>query len=179
MNKKQIYILSLLLSLMFILVCMQQFFSEDIKKVALRNNGVNKFSEYKLNEGEYKVLLPGEWIVEEGMENVDETELEIRFNSDKIEGNITILNNLDSINKVDIRIFQNIHNKKYYEYKSNGVSWNVINYEVKENSNNFRNKCYFREDSEGKVILINFKYDDSKSKPSIEVVFEEIVDNFR
>lgn len=179
MNKKQIYILSLLLSLMVVLVCMQKFFSEDIKKVALRNNGVNNFSEYTLNKGEYKVLLPGEWLVEERRENVDEKELEVKFNSDKIEGNITILNNLNSINKVDTMKFQNVNNKKHYGYKSNGVSWSVIDYEVKENSNTFRNKCYYREDSEGKVILINFKYDDSKSKPSMEVVFEEIVDNFR
>jgi len=179
MNKKKIYILSLLLSLMVVLVFMQQIFSEDIRKVAMRNNGIKDFSEYKLNEGEYKVLLPREWSIEERRENIGENELEVKFNSDKIEGNIIILNDINSMEELNTIVFQNLNNKKHYGYESNGVSWNVIDYEVKENSNMFRNKCYFREYSEGKVILIIFKYDDSKYKPSMEVVFEEIVDNFR
>lgn len=179
MNKNRIYILSLLLSLMVVIVCMQQFFSEDAKKVALRNNGVKNFSEYKLNEGQYKILLPEEWLIEERRENIGDKELEVKFNSGKVEGYITILNKFYSMKEVDTEIFKNVSNKKHYGYKSNGVSWDVIDYEVEENGNAFRNKCYYREYSEGKVILINFKYDDGKSKPSMEVVFEEIVDNFR
>ena len=179
MNKKQIYILSLLLSLMVVLIFMQQFFSEDIRKVAMRNNGIKNFTEYKLNEGRYKVLLPREWSIEDRRENIGENELEVEFNSDKIKGNIIILNDINSIEEVNTIIFQNLNNKKYYGYKSNGVSWNVVDYEVKENGYTFRNKCYFREYSEGKVILISFRYDEGKFKPSMEVVFEEIVGNFR
>lgn len=179
MNKKQIYILSLLLSLMVVLILMQRFFLEDIRKVAMRNNGVKEFFEYKLKEGEYKVLLPMEWSVEESREDIDEKEIEIEFNSDKVEGNITILNNTYSIKEMDASMFLDITNKKHYGYKSNGVYWDVIDYEVLENNNTFKNKCYFREYSEGKVILISFEYAKSKAKPSIEVVFEEIVDNFR
>lgn len=178
MNKKQVYILSLLVSLMVILMFMQQFFSEDIKMVAMRNNGVKNFSQYRLDEGKYKVLLPGEWTIEESKENIDDKELEVKFNSDKIEGSINILNNLNSIDEVDKEVFKDVKNKKYYVYNENEVLWNVIDYEAKE-SNNIRSKCYFREYSEGKVILINFKYDNSKYKPSMEVVFEEIVNNFR
>ncbi|MEG0856487.1 MAG: hypothetical protein RSG52_08405 [Terrisporobacter sp.] len=179
MNKKRLYILSLLLSLMVVIICMQQLFSKDIKKVALRNNGVKSFSEYNINEGDYKISLPENWLIEEGRENIGDKELEVNFNSDKVEGNIKILNKSYSMEEVDTKIFNNVNNKKHYKYNRDGLSWNVIDYEVKENSNTFRNKCYVRKYSEGKVILINFKYNDSKSKPSIEVVFEEIVNNFR
>ena len=179
MNKKQIYILSLLLSLMFVIICMQQIFSKDIRNVALRNNGVKGFAEYKLSEEKYKVLLPREWEVETVGENIDGTELELKFNSDKINGNITILNNINNINEVDIIIFENVNNKKNYGYENGGVYWNIIDYNMKNNKEKFKNKCYFRKDSEGKVILINFKYNSSKYKPSMEVVLEEIVNNFR
>jgi rRNA maturation endonuclease Nob1 len=147
--------------------------------VALRNNEVKDFYEYKLSEEKYKVLLPSNWSVEEVRENIDGKELELKFNSDKIDGKITILNNLNSINEIDEIMFKNANNKKYYGYENSVVSWNVIEYEVKENNNISKNKCYFRENNEGKVILINFKYNNSKCKPSMEVVFEEIVDNFR
>lgn len=160
-------------------MCMQKIFSEDIKKVALRNNGVSTFTEHKLNGGEYKVLIPSEWSIEETRASIDEKELEVKFNSDKIEGNITILNNINSIDETHENMFKHVKNKKNYKYESNGVSWNVIDYEVKDNTNSFSNKCYFREYSEGKAILINFKYDNSKFKPSMEVVFEKIVDGFR
>lgn len=164
---------------MVVLAYMQQLFSEDIRKVAMRNNGASELSEYKLSEGEYKVLLPKEWSVEERRENIDGKELEVQFNSGKIEGEILMLNDLDSISEVDKSLFKNFNNRKYYRYEINEVSWNVLDYEVYENSNKFKNKCYFREYSEGKVILISFRYDEGKFKPSMEVVFEEIVGNFR
>lgn len=179
MNKKQIYILSLLLSLMVVLILMQRFFLEDIRKVAMRNNGVKKFSEYKLKQGEYKILLPIEWSEEEIIKNIDGKELEVKFNSDTIEGDLTILNNMDSINVLESSIFKNFNNVKYYTYEEFEVCWNVIDYEVYENGNTIINKCYFRDYHEGKVVLINFKYDEGKFKPSMEVVFEEIVNNFR
>ena len=158
---------------------MRQVFSEDVRNVALRNNGVKSFTEYKLKQGEYKVLLPQEWIVKEERDNIDEKELEVEFNSDKIEGNITILNSLYSKDDIESIISKEWKNKRCYGYKSEGVLWNVIDYEVKEDSKTFTNKCYFREYSEGKVILIRFKYNSNKFKPSMEVVFEEIVNNFR
>ncbi|MGL5354286.1 MAG: hypothetical protein ACRDA5_13360 [Clostridium sp.] len=176
MNKKQIYILSLLISLMFVIVCMQQLFRNDIRKVAFRNNGVKNFHQYKINEGKYNILLPGEWLVEEE-ENIDGEKLEVRFNSNKIEGTINIISSLDNINEVDSKLLRNASNKKYYEYESDSELWKVIDYQVKENNNTFRNKCYFRKSSEGKVILINFKYVDKKNKPSMEVVFEEIINS--
>lgn len=178
MNKKKVYILSLILLLMVVIMVMQQFFSEDIKKVAFRNNKVSAFTEYKVGNEKYKMLLPKEWTIEEERENIDEKELELRFNSDKIEGNITILNNFNSIDEVNSKIFKDVTHKKYYEYKNNNLTWNVVDYEVKENINNINHKCYFRKCSEGKVILIDFEYDNGKTKPSMEVVFEKIVDNF-
>lgn len=178
MNKKQIYILSLLLSLMFVIACMGQIFSADIRKVAFRNNGVENFSEYLVNKGEYSILLPGEWLVEEER-NIDDKGIDVKFNSNKIQGNINILNNLDNISEVDTKLLEGAIDKKYYEYESNGVSWNVIDYRVRDKNNTFENKCYFKECSEGKVILINFKYVDKKNKPSMEVIFEEIINNFR
>ncbi|MGL5086519.1 MAG: hypothetical protein ACRC68_12510 [Clostridium sp.] len=178
MNKKQIYILSLLISLMFVLACMQQIFSEDIRKVAFRNNGVKNFAQYSVNKGEYRVVLPEEWLVEEE-ESIDDKEIDVKFNSHKIQGDIKILNNLDSISEVDSKLLKDVINKKYYEYKSNGVSWKVIEYQVKDNDNTFENKSYYREFSEGKVILINFKYMDKKIKPSMKIILDEIINNFR
>ena len=65
MNKKQLIVTSILLSLMLILAIAQGFFKENFEQVILMDQGISEFKEYDFNGGKYTISLPSEWIVEE------------------------------------------------------------------------------------------------------------------
>lgn len=176
--KKQIRILTLLLFLMFTLLFMKDLFIEDIQNVALSNNNIQSFTEYKLGEDLYSISLPSGWIVEN---EYIESEL---FKAKITDGNtlfadISIISNTESVDS----IFNNIINEKNIDgvqsYSESAVRWNVLYYESSKKNDIYMNRCYLREYSEGKVLIIDFSLKKKDYKPSIVVVLDKIVKSFK
>jgi hypothetical protein len=65
MNKKQLIVTSILLSLMLILVIMQGLFKENFEQVVLIDQGISKFKEYNFEENKYVISLPNDWTIDE------------------------------------------------------------------------------------------------------------------
>lgn len=170
MNKKKIYIITLLVILMFIIVCMKSLFMQDIKKVAISNNNIEKFDEYLLGEGEYKVSLPEGWEIDKRIESFN-SDININF-SDKnnIKGNISIVKG--NIEDISNSITNNKENIKIIE---DNYIWHIINVI----NNKTINKYYLRSYSEGKVLVIKYSYIKGKEKNSINVVFDSISMSFK
>lgn len=178
-NKKKIYIFTVLLSLMFILVCMKQLFKNDIRKIALLNNEIRAFKEVDLENGKYKIVLPEKWSVNERNKNIDGVEFEATVNdNNKIDGTISILDGVNDLNNIPDTIFKDVKNRKYKVYDDYGVNWHVLEYKMPYD-NKYKNICYFREYSKGKILIISFHFDESQYKPSIKVAFDEVAKGFR
>ena len=56
MNKKQLIVTSILISLMLLLSIVQGFFNENFNKVVLTDNGISEFNEYNFDESNYIIL---------------------------------------------------------------------------------------------------------------------------
>lgn len=170
MNKKKIYIITLLVILMFIIVCMKSLFMQDIKKVAISNNNIEKFDEYLLGEGEYKVSLPEGWEIDKRIECFN-SDININFSdNNNIKGNISIVKG--NIEDISNSITNNKENIKIIE---DNYIWHIINVI----NNKTINKYYLRSYSEGKVLVIKYSYIKGKEKNSINVVFDSISMSFK
>ncbi|MCR1951037.1 MULTISPECIES: hypothetical protein [unclassified Clostridium] len=146
---------------------MKNLFINDIRKVAISNNNIEKFDVYLLREGKYKVSLPVGWEIDDNSNSY----ININFNDgNDIYGNISITNgdieticNDIAINKDDIKIVED------------DSTWHIIN---KEKDNTI-NKYYLRDYSEGKVLMIKYSYIKGNEKNSINVVFDSISKSFQ
>lgn len=167
MNKKKIYIITLMVFLMFLIVCMKNLFINDIRKVAISNNNIEEFDVYLLREGKYKISLPIGWEIDDNSNSY----ININFTDGKdIHGNIFITNdeiesicNDITINKDDIKIVED------------DSTWYIIN----KKEDDTINKYYLRNYSEGKVLMIKYSYIKGKEKNSINVVFDNISKSFQ
>lgn len=175
MNKKRVYSLMLLLSLMFIIVCMGQLFKRDIREVAVLNN-INRFKEYSLMNGKYKISLPEDWVVETRV--MEEVNFLIKFTDNKsIEGNITIQNNIKDIRGVVNSVLENNINTKYNVYNEDGIEWYVI--DCYKEIDSYKKKYYYKQLYEEKALLVEFQINKDNYKSSIETVFDEIAKSIR
>lgn len=167
MNKKKVYLITLLVFLIILIVCMKGLFVNDIRKVAISNNNIENFDVYLLREGKYKVSLPEGWEIDDNSNN----DVNIDFNDgNDIYGNISIANGeIESIckditsSKDDIKIVENDN------------TWYIIN----KKEDNTINKYYLRDYSEGKVLMIKYSYIKGREKNSINVVFDYISKSFQ
>jgi len=169
-NKKIIYLMSLLSFLMLTILGMKNLFIEDIKEVAISNNNIEKFNYYLLGEGNYKILLPEDWVIKENHPNSNK-ELDVDFSDNKnIEGEVFILERdlEESINFV--------LNEDYGEiFRNSNEDWNI----VEVNRDNYINKYYIKQYSEGKVLVVKYSYQKGKIKNSMKVVFDKISNSFQ
>lgn len=178
-NKKKVYIFTVLLSLMFILVCMQQLFKENVRKIALSNNNIRAFRELNVGDGKYQVLLPETWSIDERNKNIDGIEFEATINdNNKINGTISILDRIKEIDNIPDTIFKDVKSEDYNVYDEYGIKWHVLEYKM-PNDDEYKNICYFRKYSRGKILIINFHFDESEYKPSIKVAFDKVAEGFK
>ncbi len=171
MNKKKIYIMALLLFLMFLILCMKNLFINDIRKVAISNNNIEKFNDHLLREGKYKVSLPEGWEIDEKNTSYN-SDINIIFNNkSNISGNISIITG----DVEDITENIAVNDAKIIVVDDYDYTWNIVSI----NKERFINKYYIRKYSEGKVLIIKYFYKSEKEKNSINVVFDTISKSFQ
>ena len=163
---KKLYTITLMLIFMIIIILISNLFENKIKNVALSNNNIDGFINYKISSDKvYSISLPNGWRISETVKNNDKFYL-------KINGLEDILCEVEII---DGDLEKNILNqKKYYSIK-NENDWKVL--EV----NNYNNveKFYIKDYSEGKILILKFSYNKNKQKDSIDIVFDIIANSFK
>lgn len=167
--KKYIYLVFILAILMTSIFFMSELFVKDIRKVALSNNNISTFNKYLLRE-EYEISMPSGWEVKEKAVE-DNKEFEIEFITKNIDGSIFILNG--EIEEA-INYAYNIYGRESEE----GFEMNKWNY-ARRVEDNKREKYYFQEYSEGKVLIIKYSYENGRVKDSINIVFDEIINSIK
>ncbi|MBE6071998.1 MAG: hypothetical protein E7208_08580 [Clostridium butyricum] len=182
MNKKQLIVTSILLSLMLLLSIVQGFFDENFKQVALTDNGVSEFREYNFDESNYIISLPNEWMVIEKMGDNQYTTNVLNFTggNNKLTGSLQIINTQDKIDifaekdsKNQSLKYSNLEIMPYKDKNNTGV---LSTYETSiRNGYDFKNQCYYLQLEEGKIIKILFNVKDKNYKENIKSVFNSIV----
>ena len=169
MNKKIIYILSLLLILMLTINGMKYFFIEDIKQVAISNN-VEGFNDHLLSLGNHKITLPIGWKLSDNTSNIEDNNV-LFGDGSNINGKISIVNGeledylerYEDLSSEVVNLEGPNYNWKIADKKGKG---NIIKY-------------YLTQYSEGKVLIIEYSYNKGKIKNSMKIVFDEISDSFK
>lgn len=169
MNKKIIYILSLLLILMLTINGMKYLFIEDIKQVAISNN-VEGFNDHLLSLGNHKITLPIGWNINDNTSNTGDTNI-LFGNGININGKISIVNGEleDYLEK-----YQDLPNE-VVSLEGSNYHWKIA--DKKEESNII--KYYLTQYSEGKVLIVEYSYNKGKIKNSMKIVFDKISDSFK
>lgn len=169
MNKKIIYLLSLLLILMVTINGMRYLFIEDIKQVAISNN-VEGFKDYPLNLGKYKLMLPIGWNLKENPSSVED--INVLFgDGSNISGKMIIVNgNLEDY----VEKYKDFSGE-VVDLKGHNYSWKITN---KKEAKNIT-KYYLTQYSEGKVLIVEYYYSKGSIKNSMKIVFDEISDSFK
>lgn len=169
MNKKIVYLLSLLLILMLTINGMKYIFIEDIKQVAISNN-VEGFNDYLLSLGKYKLTLPIGWNLKENPSDVED--INVLFgDGSNINGKIIIVNG-------ELEDYV----EKYKDLSSEIVTLKGYNYDWKiASKKEARNitKYYLTQYSEGKVLIVEYYYIKGSIKNSMKIVFDKISDSFK
>jgi len=169
MNKKIIYLLSLLLILMLTINGMKYLFIEDIKQVAISNN-VEGFNDYLLSLGRYKLTLPIGWNLKENPSNMED--INVLFgDGSNINGKIIITNGkLEDYVEEYKDLSSEIENYEGYNY-----DWKIAS---KKEARNVT-KYYLAQYSEGKVLIVEYYYSKGNIKNSMKIVFDKIADSFK
>ena len=169
MNKKIVYLLSLLLILMLTINGMKYIFIEDIKQVAISNN-VEGFNDYLLSLGKYKLTLPIGWNLKENPSDVED--INVLFgDGSNINGKIIIVNG-------ELEDYV----ERYKDLSSKIVTFKGYNYDwkiVSKNEERNITKYYLTQYSEGKVLIVEYYYSKGSIKNSMKIVFDKISDSFK
>lgn len=182
MNKKQLIVTSILLSLMLLLSIVQGFFEENFKQVSLIDNGINEFREYNFDESNYIISLPNEWTVIEKMGDNQYITNVLNFTdgNNKLTGSLQIINTQDPIDvfaekdsKNQSLKYSNLEIMPYKDKNNIGV---LSTYETSiRNGYDFKNQCYYLQLEEGKIVKILFNVKNENYKENIKSVFISIV----
>lgn len=186
MNKKQLIVTSILLSLMLILVITQDFFKKNFEQVVLMDQGISEFKEYDLGEDNFVISLPSEWIVDEKESKGQYVSYELNFKdkSNKLTGLVQVINT-----KEDLNVFaENDLNNQYLEYYNSEVmpfnnsnnSGVLVQYETTvKNGYDFKNECYYLNLEEGKTIKVLFNLKEKEYKENIKTIFNTIISSIK
>ncbi|EKQ56014.1 MULTISPECIES: hypothetical protein [unclassified Clostridium] len=186
MNKKQLIVTSILLSLMLILAITQGFFKENFEQVVLMNQGISEFKEYHFNENEYTISLPSEWSVDE-KESKDQYvsyRLDFKDKNNKLTGLLEVINT-----KEDLNVFaENDLNSQYLEYynsevmpfKNSSNSGVLAEYETSvKNGYEFKNECYYLNLEKGKTIKVLFNLKAKDYKDNMKTIINTIISSIK
>lgn len=163
---KKLYTITLILILMTIIILISDLFENKIKNIALSNNNIYEFINYKINSDKvHSISLPNGWRISETNKNNDKFYL-------KINGLEDILCEVEII---DGDLEKNVLNQKEYYSVKNQNGWKIL--EV----NNYNNieKLYIKNYSEGKILILKFSYNKNEQKDSIDIVFDIIANSFK
>ena len=179
MNKKQIVVTGLLISLMLLLAITQGFFVDNFSRVNVTES-TQKYNEDSF-EG-YSITFPSEWVIDEE-ENKDEyISYNIKFNSKDniITGLVQVINT-----NQDVKDYADKDTKKQsLEYSNNEITPFENSQSVgvlsKYNTNindgySYVNQCYYIKGMNGQMIKVLFnipkdKYEKAFDKDCTDVI---------
>ena len=163
---KKLYTITLMLIFMVIIILISSLFKDKIKNVALSNNNIDKFIEYNIGTDKISTIsIPSGWSISEASTNNDRFYL-------KINGLKDIVCEVEIING---SLEKNILNQEKYYSIGKVNDWNVFNINKYSNIE----KCYIKNYSEGKILILKFSYNKNRQKESIDVVFDFIVNSIK
>lgn len=186
MNKKQLIVMSILLSLMLMLAITQYFFKENFEQIVLIDKVISELEEYGFDEDNYVVLLPSEWTVDKNESKGKYVSCRLIFKNknNELTGLLEVINT-----KGNLAVFaENDLNNQYLEYcnseiipfKNSNNSGVLIKYETSViNGYNFKNKCYYLNLEEGKIIKILFNLKEKGYSGNMEVISSDIVESIK
>lgn len=186
MNKKQLIVTSILLSLMLILAITQRFFKKEFEQVVLIDQGINDFKEYEFEQGNYVISLPSQWIVEEKKSEGQYVSYKLSFKDkdNKLNGLMEVINT-----KAELGVFAEADlNNQYLEYynsqimpfKNSNNSGILVQYDTSiRNGYNFKNECYYLNLEEGKTVKVLFNINESSYKENIKTIFNTIISSIK
>lgn len=160
MNKKQIVVTGLLLSLMVLLAIVQGFFADNFSRVNVTESNQN-YKEYAFQD--YFITFPSEWIIDEEEKKDEYISYNIEFKSKDniIKGLVQVINTKQDIKEYaekDIR-------KQSLEYSNNEIihfedsdSIGVLssyNTDIKDGYS-YVNKSYYLKGESGQIIKVLF-----------------------
>lgn len=186
MNKKQLIVTSILLSLMLMLAIAQDFFKENFEQVVLMDQGISEFKEYNLDEGNFVISLPSGWIIDQKQSKGKyvSCELEFKDNDNKLNGLVQVINTKEDLNA----FAENDLNNQYLEYynsevipfKNSNNSGVLVQYETAiRNGYDFKNECYYLNLEEGKTIKVLFNLKEKDYKDNIKTIFNTIISSIK
>jgi hypothetical protein len=186
MNKKQLIVTSILLSLMLILAIAQGFFKDNFEQVVLMDRGISGFKQYDFDEGKYTISLPSEWIVDEKESEGQYVSYKLNFKdkNNRFNGLVELINT-----KEDLNVFaESDLNNQYLEYynsevmpfKNSNNSGVVVKYDTTiKNGYDFKNECYYLNLEEGKTIKILFNLKEKDYKENMKTIFNTIISSIK
>lgn len=166
MNKKQIAVTGLLISLMLLLVITQHFFVNNFSKVNLME-GDEKYIECSFED--YSIKLPSEWVINEEEKKGEYISYNIKFNSKDniITGLVQVINTNQDIKdfaekdtKNQLLEYSNNEITPFENYESVGV---LSKYNTNINNGySYMNECYYIKGMNGQMIKVLFNIQDDK-----------------
>lgn len=181
MNKKQLIVTSVLVSLMIILVITQPLFKEKFEQVSINANGANKSIGYNIEDG-YVISLPEEWNIEQE-ENAGEYisyAAKLKDNNEKTTGTLYIINTDDDVKSFAERDLKNqsleYSNLEMTPFKSKTYYGIQAKYDTSiKDGYKFKNTCYYLDLGNKKIakVLFNCKLD--RYNENEKMVFDSII----
>lgn len=182
MNKKQLIVTSILLSLMLVLAITQRFFKNNFDQMVLMDQGVSKLKEYDFDENRYVISLPSDWIIDEKESKGQYVSYTLDFKDkiNKIKGSLEVINTKEDL---DVFAENDLNNQSLEYYNSEVVPFNnsnnsgvLVQYETSiKNGYEFKNECYYLNLGEGKMIKVSFYFKEKDYKENMKTLFNAII----
>ena len=179
MNKKQIIVTSLLLSLMVLLAVAQGVFVDDFSRVNVTESNEN-YKEYAFNE--YSITFPSEWVID-GEEKKDQYisyNIEFKSKDNIITGLVQVINT-----KQDIKEYAEKDIKKQsLEYSNSEIipfeNSDSIGVLSKYNTNiddgyRYINKSYYLKGENGQIIKVLFNISEDQYTKDLDKDCSDII----
>ena len=182
MNKKQLIVTSILLSLMLILAITQGFFKDDFEQVVLMDQGISEFKEYHFDKGKYIISLPSEWIIEEKESEGQYVSYKLNFKdkNNKLNGLVEVINTKEELGVFAEKDLNNqyleYYNSEVMPFENSNNSGVLIQYDTTiKNGYDFKNECYYLNLEEGKTIKVLFNLKEKDYKENMKIIFNTII----
>lgn len=186
MNRKQLAVTALLLSLMLILVTTQNFFEKNFKQVILIEKEIKNFNQYNFNENKNSISFPNGWIVEEKecLGNYVSNEINFKDQNNEVTGVFQLINTNGNLevyaeNQLNNQSLE-YYNSEVTTFTNSNNSGTLLKYETSiRGGYDFKNECYYLNLEEGKIIKVLFNIKRDKYDQNIKIVINKIIESIK
>lgn len=183
MNKKQVIVTGLLLSLMFLLAITQEFFGDNFSRVNVTENN-KQYKEYEFED--YSITFPSEWVINEEEKKDEYISYNIEFKSrnNVITGLVQVINT-----KQDVRDYaEKDIRKQSLEYSDNEImpfensdSIGVLsryNTDITDGYS-YVNESYYIKGENGQIIKVLFNISKDQYNKALDKDCSEVIKSIK